>query len=338
MSDVNKAEVSQLEDRIAGVTLTVIDTPGYLATEPRSKNRRGDDDPTAGKGTFLQEFARALVYARHGIDAILVTLKCAERVSMEERYLLELLTEMQVWKHCIILFTHGARVSKGRDECSAYMELCDMFNSGNLAMHSPILNAMIENCEKRFLIVESVENAGDRFYHRSKLDELYNAVETCRKARSPLNRLLNIARYWYFRVKGQKMDQMQLVGTTRDVAKGSHDKLDDAEQVVEDAVTLLLQYLPAPKEAADASPQHFVAALHQLEEDRMKEQETATAVKLSSDDIKSGNQRQLPDTKGHHESAVIPQQGDELQFSFATAPGDNRVKVLKKEFMQCISL
>ena len=85
MSDVNKAEVSQLEDKIAGVTLTVIDTPGYLATEPRRENRRGGDDPTAGKRTFLQEFARALVYARHGIDAILVTLKCAENVSMEER-------------------------------------------------------------------------------------------------------------------------------------------------------------------------------------------------------------------------------------------------------------
>ena len=213
-----------------------------------------------------------------------------------------------------------------------------MFNSGNLAMRSPVLNAMIENCEKRFLIVESVDNAGDRLYHRSKLDELYNAVETCRKASSPLNRLLNIARYWYDRAKGQKMNQMQLVGTTRDVAKDSHDKLDDAEQVVEDAVTLLLQYLPAPHEAADASPQHFVATLHQLEEDRMKEQETATAVKLSSDNIKSGNQGQLPDIKGHHKSAVIPQQEDELHFSFVTASGDNQVTDLDKEFKWCISL
>lgn len=339
MSDVNRTEMNQFVDRIANVTLTVIDTPGYLATERRCGNSEDGDDTTADRDALLKEFARALVYARGGIDAILVTLKCAEPTSKEEQLLMEFLTEMRVWKHCIILFTHGARVSKGQDE--GYLELHSMLDSGKLAKRSPVLKKMVDNCGKRFLIVESVGKGGDNHYHRSKLDELYAAVESARKnAHSAFNRrLLDIASECFKMVQEQKLNQAQLEAAAkdRDITKQRHDKLEDAlkkrpqkantgenaQQVVEDAATLLLQYLLAPNEAAD--PKQFMAALSQLEEDKMKGQEATAKVGELLEDIKAGKKKRLPraEVAKQLESIVISNRGEE-QEAEANAPGEKQ--------------
>ena len=339
MSDVNRTEMSQLVDRIGGVTLTVIDTPGFLATERRCCNTEGVDDSGADKDALLQEFSRALVYARDGIDAILVTLKCAEPASKEEQLLMEFLTEMQVWKHCILLFTHGSRVSKGKDE--GYMELHGMLKSGKLAERSPVLQKMVENCGKRFLIVESVKKADDKSYHRSKLDELYSAVESARNnAKCAFNHhLLDVASKCFKMVQEQKMSQTQLEAAARDrdIVKERHEKLEDAlkerpqkantseniQQDVEDAATLLLQYLRAPKEEKDASPRHFVAALSQLEEGKMKGQETAARLGDLLEDIKGGKKRRIPraEVEKQLESIMISNQEEEQE---AEAPGGDQ--------------
>ena len=68
---------------------------------------------------------------------------------------MEFLTEMQVRKLCILLFTHGAWVSQGKDE--EYLELHGMLDSGELAEGSSVLKKMGENCGRCKIIVESVD-------------------------------------------------------------------------------------------------------------------------------------------------------------------------------------
>ena len=202
MSDVNPAEMHQLVDGVGGVTLTVIDTPGYLATQRRCGNSAGAS--TSDIDAMLLEFSRALTFAKDGINAVLVTLRCAYPLSVEEEMLLEFLTDMQIWNHCIILFTHGNLVCNDGDE--GYLELYRKLDSVEYAKECPVLTKFVENCNRRFLIVESVEKAGDKHYHRSKLDELYSAVEiTSKNAKSALTHpLLVMAKNSYQMIQMQK--------------------------------------------------------------------------------------------------------------------------------------
>ena len=321
MSDVNRAEMRHLVDRVGGVTLTVIDTPGYLAAQRRCG--KSDGTSTSDTDVMLLEFSRALMYAKDGVDAVLVTLRCAEPPSMEEEMLLEFLTEMQIWRHCIILFTHGARVSNDRDE--GYLELYSGLNSGEFAKKCPVLSKFVENCERRLILIESVEKAGDKLYHRSKLDELYSAVEiTCKNAGSALTHpLLEMAKNSYKIVQMQKRlrkeaddKEAQLkaiiwekdkVTTRLDAAEKRCTDLRtafqnnpqkvansaNAEQDTEDTAAMLLAYLRA-SEATDASPTHFVNAIRRLEAAERKQREMMAKLDKLLKDIRSEKKKQLP--------------------------------------------
>lgn len=318
MSDVNEAEREQYVDGVAGVTLTVIDTPGFLATQRRCGNSLGG--LTSDTDAMLQQFSRALMYARDGIDAVLVTLRCAEPASMEEEALLQFLDDMQIWKHCIVLFTHGAKVSDGKDE--GYLELHKRLKSGELAKESPVLSTIVENCNKRFLIVESVERAGDKHYHRSKLDELYSAVETTRKnAKSAFNHpLLDMAKNSYEMIQMQKDlknnaadKDAQLEATIKeknavikrlnkaealstklqnalepDQPNGDNDAID--KQDMEDAAAMLLEYL----RASEASPDRFVNAFRRLEAAEREQREMKAKLGELLEGIRSEKKKRLP--------------------------------------------
>lgn len=320
MSDVNEAEMGQLEDGVGGMTLTVIDTPGFLATQRRCRSSVAGES-NSDTDVMLQEFSRALVYAKDGVDAVLVTLRCAEPASMEEEALLEFLTEMQIWKHCIVLFTHGARVSDGKDE--GYLELYKALDSGELAKECPVLSKFVENCERRFIVIESVERAGDKHYYRSKLDELYGAVETtCKNAKSAFNHpLLEMAKNSYQIIQMQKRlreeaddKEAQLEATIRDM-KAVNERLDIAEkrctnlqnalesdsaevgvsdeQDIKDAAAMLLEYLRA-SEATEASPAQFVSAIRRLETAERKQREMMGKLGELLEGIKAEKRKRLP--------------------------------------------
>ena len=330
MSDVNQAEMHQLMDGVGGVTLTVIDTPGYLATQRRCG--QSDGASTSDTDAMLQEFSRALMYAKDGVDAVLVTLRCAEPPSMEEEMLLEFLTEMQIWKHCIILFTHGARVSNDRDE--GYLELYSGLDSGEFAKECPVLSKFVENCERRFILIESVEKAGDKLYHRSKLDELYSAVEvTSKNAESAFNHpLLEMAKNSYQMIQMQKQlrveandkdAQLEATIKERDAATTRLDDLktaleDDPQKVgngasanqdAEDAAAMLLAYLRA-SEATDASPTRFVNAIRRLEAAERKQRETMAQLAELLEGIKAEKKNRLPRAQLEREleSILTPKQ------------------------------
>ena len=321
MSDVNEAEMEQFVDGVGGVTLTVIDTPGFLATQRRCGNSHGG--LSSDTDAMLQQFSRALVYAKDGVDAVLVTLRCAEPASMEEEALLQFLDDMQIWKHCIVLFTHGAEVSDGKDE--GYLELYGRLDSGEFAKESPVLSKIVENCNRRFLIVESVDKAGDRHYHRSKLDELYSAVETAReKAKSAFNHpLLEMAKNSYEMIQMQKdlkkdaadkgkqleasIKEKDGVTQRLNIAEARYTNLQNAlkpdppnvdnaaidKQDTEDAAAMLLEYLRI-SEATEASPDRFVNAFRRLEAAERKQREMKAKLGDLLTSIKSGRKKRLP--------------------------------------------
>lgn len=349
MSDVNKAEIGELEDGVAGVTLAVIDTPGYLATQRRCRDSKSGNESTDAD-EMLQEFSRALMYAKDGVDAVVVTLRCAEPASMEEEMLLDFLTEMKIWKHCIILFTHGSRVSEGKDE--GYLDFYKELNSGEFAKECPVLCKFVENCERRFIVVESVDKAGDNHYYRSKLDELYAAVKTARKnAESPFNHpLLEMAKNSYEMVQLQKSlreeahdKDAQLEATIREKDEvatrlGAAEKRftdlkdalkkdppsvgDDAhtEQDAEDAAAILLQYLIA-SEATDASPTQFVSTIRRLEGAERRQRETMIKLAELLEGIRTEKKKKLPraDLERLLESIMTPEQdkGEEVEANGA---------------------
>ena len=335
MSDQSITQMSRLVDGIGGVSLTVIDTPGFLATQRRCTNRQsGGDDSIADVDALLHEFSRAVAYAKNGIDAILVTLKCAEPASKEEQLLMEFLTEMQLWKHCILLFTHGARVSQGKDE--GYLELHGMLNSGELAERSPVLANMIENTGRRFIIVESVDRASDNRYYRDKLDELYSAVKvTCKHAKSAFNHpLLDMAKYSYQIVQMQK--SLKIEASTKeaqqeatlkdlDVAKQCHCQVQaalqecpqavaDAEHLdaegTENAAVLIRNYLRASQTGYYTCPTHFDNAFMQLEDAKRRLQDILNKLDKLRQDIRrrSGN---IPKVELEREIQSIIEQGDD---------------------------
>ena len=259
ISDVNRAEVDQLEDVVGGVTLTVIDTPGYLATQRRYGNSGGTF--TSDTDVMLQEFSRALMYAKDGIDAVLVTLRCADPPSVEEEMLLEFLTEMQIWKHCIILFTHGAEVSNDGDE--GYLELHRGLNSGEFAKECPVLSKFVENCNRRFLIVESVEKAGDKLYHRSKLDELYSDVEiTSKNAESALTHpLLEMAKNSY-----------QMIQMHKSLREEADDKEAQLKAIVKEKARVTTRLNVAEKRCTDLTEEKdkVMTRLNDAEKEKVK--------------------------------------------------------------------
>ena len=170
------AQYDKVSDPATGVELHIIDTPGYLATQNRTGNDR--EDLAKDGNMVLKEFAKALMYARDGIDAICVTLKPRERISKEEELLMQFIERLHLWKYCILLFTHGCRV--GRDEASRYHGFHQMIKKESFSKDCPVLAKMLDLTKKRFVIVESITQAGDDYY-KSKLKEIYGAIEAVRE-------------------------------------------------------------------------------------------------------------------------------------------------------------
>ena len=191
-SITGEAQHGVLEDPIARVELHVIDTPGFLATENRTG--RGHADRVKDGRKLLEEFAKALTYVKDGIDVILVTLKTHARMSAEEEFLLEFLDGLHLWPYCILLFTHGSLA--GEKEEARYNGLYKFIETDRFKLQCPVVAKMLEKTKKRFVIVESVKQAEDPHYHRSKLDEIYAAIDVVHNdAGSAVNHpLLEMAR------------------------------------------------------------------------------------------------------------------------------------------------
>jgi GTP-binding protein EngB required for normal cell division len=172
MSVKSEAQFGVIEDRATGVELSVVDIPGYLATHLRTDD---DEDLFADGEMVLEEFSNALMQVKDGIDAIFVTLRAGERVAKEEQLLMKFLDELRLWKHCVLLFTHGHRV--GKDENERYDEFYKSIRSKTFQDNCPVLVKMYGKANNRFLIVESLNHKGDEKYYNSKLDEICKAVD-----------------------------------------------------------------------------------------------------------------------------------------------------------------
>ena len=206
MSTLSKAQYGEIKDPISGVNLHIIDTPGYLATQ----NRTGSDCEDMAKDgeLVLEEFANALMYAKDGIDAIFVTLKAGERVSKEEELLMEFIEKLNLWQHCILLFTHGQEV--GDKEEDRYQGFHDLIKKDEFKRNCPVLVKMLAFTSNRFVIVESVGQEQDSEYYHSKVDEIIKAVAVVRdKLGTVINHpLLKSARKsWDVRMKMEQLEQ-----------------------------------------------------------------------------------------------------------------------------------
>ena len=174
MSSTSKVQYGTFEDKKTGVELTIIDTPGYLATHLRTGENQ--DDTSEDDEMVLREFSGALMYAREGIDAIFITLKASDRVSLEEQFLMNFIDSLHLWKHCMLLFTHGSLV--GENDEVRYLDFHRQIKKEAFQKNCPVLVKMLEKTKKRFVIVESVNHDRDVEYYDSKLDEICKAVDT----------------------------------------------------------------------------------------------------------------------------------------------------------------
>ena len=177
MSTPSKAQYGVVVEPEMGIELHIIDTPGYLATQNRTGNDR--EDRAKDGDMVLKEFAKALMYARHGIDAICITLRAADRMSKEEELLMQFIEELHLWKHCLLLFTHGYRV--GHNEDDRYRGFYDIIKQEDFKENCPVLAKMLDFTKRRFVIIESVQQAGNEDYYRSKVKEICKAIDVVRK-------------------------------------------------------------------------------------------------------------------------------------------------------------
>ena len=189
-ADLSGTQFDDVEDWMKGVKLRIIDLPGYLATQNRTGNCR--EDSAADGRMVLGEFARAMMYAKDGVDAILVTLEAGVRFTREEELLMEFISLLQFWDHCILLFTHGDKV--GNNEKERYGKIYKLIDSPEFPSRSPVLHKMLQLVNKRFIIVESLNRKGDPHYYHSKMDELCETIELVRNKSGTMNHpMLNMA-------------------------------------------------------------------------------------------------------------------------------------------------
>ena len=137
-ADLTGTQYEVVENWMEGVTLRIIDLPGYLATQNQTGNER-EDLAKDGK-LVLDEFAKAMMHAKDGVDAIFVTLKAAERYTREEQLLMEFISLLQFWDHCILLFTHGDKVGKHENE--RYDKIHKLIASQDFPSRCPVLHKM----------------------------------------------------------------------------------------------------------------------------------------------------------------------------------------------------
>ena len=191
-ADLTGTQCNVVKDLLGGVTLRIIDLPGYLATQNRTGNDR-EDLAKDGK-LVLDEFAKAMMHAKDGIDAIFIALRAAERYTKEEELLMQFISLLQLWDHCILLFTHGDKA--GKDEDHRYKKFHEMIKSPAFPDRCPVLHKMLQSVNNRFVIVESVNSKGDQGYYHSKVEELCGAIEVVRDKTGPAigHPLLSLAR------------------------------------------------------------------------------------------------------------------------------------------------
>ena len=204
MSTLSKARYGVIKDPIPGVDLHIIDMPGYLATQNRTGS--GHEDMAMDGELVLQEFANALIHAKDGFHAIFVTLKAGERISREEELLMQFIEKLDLWQHCILLFTHGRRV--GHKEEDRYQSFHEIIRTEGFRRNCPVLVKMLAFTSYKFVIVESEEQDGN--YYHSKVDEIIKAVAAVHdKLGTVINHpLLRMARTsWEMYMKKEKLEQ-----------------------------------------------------------------------------------------------------------------------------------
>ena len=248
-------DIVEASDLVGRVTLRIIDLPGYLATQNRTGNVR-EDLAKDGK-MVLDEFAKALTYARDGIDAIFIALKAAERYTREEELLMEFISLLQLWDHCILLFTHGDKV--GKEEDQRYTLFYKMIQSPDFPGRCPVLHKMLQSVDNRFVIVESVHTRDDQKYYLSKVDEICKAVEVVRyRAGSAIGHpLLNLARS-AFKAGQVQLDMRDMLdkekeekGKFQQEAKKEQEKCDQFMRQRKDLQDALQQGQVAPEDDGD---------------------------------------------------------------------------------------
>ena len=191
-ADLTGTQCHVVKDLLGEVTVRIIDLPGYLATQNRTGNDK--NDLVKDGRMVLDEFANALMYARDGIDAIFIALRAAERYTREEELLMEFISRLQLWDHCILLFTHGDRA--GKDEDRRYKEFYAMIRSPAFPDQCPVLHKMLKLVNDRFVIVESIHSKGDHDYYLSKVKELHATIDMvcCNTGSAITHPLLKLAR------------------------------------------------------------------------------------------------------------------------------------------------
>ena len=154
-------------------SLTVIDTPGHLSESLLSAD--GHILKVTEDSTTLRHYRHALILARDGIHAILVVLQAGTRVgAQEELKMVELISALDLWKRCIVVFTHGNSLGSNDDE--RYDNIHRKLDNGKML---PVIQKIMKFVNKRFIIVESVDKqANPEKYYNSKLEELVCDVES----------------------------------------------------------------------------------------------------------------------------------------------------------------
>ena len=140
--------------------LNVIDMPG-LDSESSTKE-------------YFDNFARAFMEAKDGIDAILLCCRCSERFGELEEAFTEFLEAIGrncgIWDHCILMLTEGYKA--GKIESERKKILFQQIERGKV---HPTLVSWLEKVQNRCIIVESVIDISEK-YRRQKLNDLLGLV------------------------------------------------------------------------------------------------------------------------------------------------------------------
>lgn len=263
-ADLTGTQFAVVEDLVGGVTFRIIDLPGYLATQNQTGNGR-EDLAKDGK-MVLDEFAKAMMHAKDGIDAIFVALRAADRYTREEELLMEFISLLQLWDHCILLFTHGDKV--GKEESQRYQDFHKLIKSPTFPHRIPVLHKMLQYVNNRFVIVESVNSKGDQKYYLSKVDELCKAVEVVREKTGAIisHPLLKLAKN-AFEVTQKSLDLRDMLDQEREGKSGIQAQLEQAlrEQEKRDEAYESLQ-AELERERAE-----LAAINHKLQEEKNKQ-------------------------------------------------------------------
>ena len=291
-ADLTGMQFDVVEDWVKGVKLRIIDLPGYLATQNQTGNYR-EDLATDGE-MVLNEFAKAMMHAKDGVDAILVTLEAGRRFTREEELLMEFISLLQFWDHCILLFTHGDKV--GNNEEERYGKIYKLIDSPEFPSRCPVLHKMLKYVNnERFIIVESVNRKSDPHYYRSKMDELCETIEYIRGKSGTMNHpMLKMAQN-AFEAGMKELDHKEVLDQEREGRRCLETQLEQAHRVqdVRDEDYRSLQgELDREKEEKERLTHKL-----QEEEDRVNDYESLLAIEKSA--RKRFNERLVEEVDKH---------------------------------------